>query len=74
MEGESKEDRGTVVEDVGGVGGYLEAGEEFGDGVGEGGEGEGVVWGSGCEAEAGEGGGEDVVVGGEEGDEVAVLV
>ena len=74
MERKSEEDGSAVVEDVGGVGVYVEGGEEFGDGVGEGGEGEGVGGGSGCETETGEGGGEDVVVGGEEGDEVAVLV
>ena len=48
LQGETKEDGSAVVEDVGGVGGYVEGGEEFRDGVGEGGEGEAVVGGRGC--------------------------
>ena len=74
MERKSEEDGSAVVEDVGGVGFYLEDGEKLGDGVSEGGEGEGVVGGSRCETEAGEGGGQNVVLGGEEGNEIAVLV
>ena len=74
LERETEEDGGAVVEDVGGVGFYVEGGEEGGDGAGEGGECEGVVGRGGCETVAGEGGGEDVVVWGEEGEEDAVLV
>ena len=74
LERKSEEDGSAVVEDVGGVGFYVEDGEEFGDGVSEGGEGEGVVGGNGCETEAGEGGGQDLVFRGEERDEIAVLV
>ena len=74
LERKSEEDGSAVVENVCGVGFYVEDGEKLGDGVREGGEGEGVVGGSRCETEAGEGGGQDVVLGGDEGDEIAVLV
>jgi len=74
FEGETECDRGAVVEDVDGVTGDFQGGEEEADGLGEVGKGEVVVRRGGGEAEAGEVGNEDVVGWGYERDEVAELI